>query len=98
MAITLREVLNQSKITVLILIQVSDDTTLTEARQVRGNAQDPSRKIMTPWMFDIKFSLITQFTFGSLTFAAVKMENSRCCLQGQHQSVTRRQMDKFHGL
>jgi hypothetical protein len=49
--------------------QVSDNTTLTEVRQEGGNAQDPSGKIMAPWMFDVNFSLDTPFTFGSLTFA-----------------------------
>jgi hypothetical protein len=28
--------------------QVSDDTTSKDARQERGSAQDPSRKIMAP--------------------------------------------------
>jgi hypothetical protein len=42
----------------------------TEARQVGVCAQDPSGKAMTPWTFDIKFSRGTEFTFGSLTFAA----------------------------
>ena len=52
------------------LLQISDDTTSTEARQVGGSAQDPSGKAMAPWTFDVKFPLGTQFTFGSLTFAA----------------------------
>jgi hypothetical protein len=42
--------------------------TSTEARQVGGSTQDPSGKIMAHWTFDMKFSLGTQFTFGSLTF------------------------------
>jgi hypothetical protein len=42
--------------------------TFIEARQVEGSAQDPSVTIMTPWTFDVKFSLDTQFTFRSLTF------------------------------
>jgi hypothetical protein len=54
------------------LIQVSDDTTSTEAWQEGKSAQDPSRKIMASWTFDIKFPLDTQFTFGSLTFTAMK--------------------------
>jgi hypothetical protein len=49
--------------------QVSDDTTSTEACQVGVSAHDPSGKIMTLWMFDIKFPLDTDFTFRSLTFA-----------------------------
>jgi hypothetical protein len=82
MAITPREGLNQSKLVVFILeidltsscfsrssSQVSDDTTSIEVHQEGGNAQDPSGKIMSPWMFDVKFPLNTQFTFGSLTFA-----------------------------
>jgi hypothetical protein len=44
--------------------------TSTDAHQKGGNAQDPSGKIMTPWTYDVKFPLGTQFTFGSLTFAA----------------------------
>jgi hypothetical protein len=43
--------------------------TSTEARQEGGSAKDPSGKTMTPWTFDMKFPLDTQFTFGSLTFA-----------------------------
>jgi hypothetical protein len=42
--------------------------TSTEARQEGGSAQDPFMKSMTPWTFDMKFPLGTQFTFGSLTF------------------------------
>jgi hypothetical protein len=41
-----------------------------EAHQEGGSAQDPSRNIMTPWTFDVKFPLSTQFTFGPLMFAA----------------------------
>jgi hypothetical protein len=52
------------------LSQVSDDTTSTETRLEGGSTQDPSRKIMTPWTFDVKFPFGTQFTYGSLTFAA----------------------------
>jgi hypothetical protein len=42
----------------------------TEAHQEGGSAQDPSDKNMARWTFDVKFPLGTQFTFGSLTFAA----------------------------
>jgi hypothetical protein len=59
------------------LSQISDDETSTEARQIRRSAQDPSRKIMTSWTFDVKFPLDTQFTFESLTFAAGEDENLR---------------------
>jgi hypothetical protein len=52
------------------LSQVSDDTTSTETRLEGGSTQDPCRKIMTPWTFDVKFPFGTQFTYGSLTFAA----------------------------
>jgi hypothetical protein len=52
------------------LSQISDDEMSTEARQEVGSAQDLSGKIMAPWTFDAKFPLGTQFTFGSLTFAA----------------------------
>jgi hypothetical protein len=34
----------------------------------REALKDPSGKIMTPWMFDVKFPYGTQFTFKSLTF------------------------------
>jgi hypothetical protein len=53
-----------------MLIKISDDTTSTEARQVRGSAQDQSKKIMVSRTFDVKFLCDTQFTFGSLTFVA----------------------------
>jgi hypothetical protein len=43
---------------------------LTEACQEGGITQDPSEKIMSPCTFDVKFHLSTQFTFGSLMFAA----------------------------
>jgi hypothetical protein len=52
-----------------ILLQVSDDKTSIEARQVGESIQDPSEKSMTHWTFIMKFPLSTQFTFGSLTFA-----------------------------
>jgi hypothetical protein len=52
----------------------------TKARQKRESAQDLSGKIMTPWTFNVKFPLDTHFTFGSLMFAAEKMESLGCCL------------------
>jgi hypothetical protein len=52
------------------ILKISDDTTSIEARQVGDCAQDPSGKAMASWTFDIKFSRGTEFTFGSLTFAA----------------------------
>jgi hypothetical protein len=55
--------------------QVSDDETSTEARQIEGSAEDPSKKIMTPGTFDIKFLCGTQFTLESLTFAAGEDRN-----------------------
>jgi hypothetical protein len=60
--------------------QVFDDTMSTKARQKRESAQDLSGKIMTPWTFNVKFPLDTHFTFGSLMFAAGKMESLGCCL------------------
>jgi hypothetical protein len=33
---------------------------------------------MAPWTFNVKFPYDTEFTFGSLTFAAGKMETSSC--------------------
>jgi hypothetical protein len=87
--------MNQSKLAVFILeidfasahfsrssSQISDDTTSTEARQEGGIAQDPFEKIMAPWMFDVKFPLGAQFTFGSLTFAAGKDEEHRMLTPG----------------
>jgi hypothetical protein len=53
-----------------IILKVSNDTTSAEARQVGESAQDLPEKTMTPWTFDVKFPLGTQFTFWSLTFAA----------------------------
>jgi hypothetical protein len=50
--------------------KTSDDTMSTEARQVGGSVQDPSRKTMAYMMFDVKFPCGTQFTFGSLIFTA----------------------------
>jgi hypothetical protein len=38
--------------------------------QVGEIAQDPSKKIMAPWTFNVKFPYDTQFTFESLMFAA----------------------------
>jgi hypothetical protein len=51
---------------------------------------------MAPWTFDIKFPCGTQFTFGSLTFAAGKNGNLKMLPQGQHQTALRRYMDKLH--
>jgi hypothetical protein len=59
------------------LTQVSDDTTSIEAHQEWGSAQDPSGKIMTPWTFDVKFPLGTQFAFGSMMFATGEDEELR---------------------
>jgi hypothetical protein len=50
--------------------KISDDETSTEARQEGGSAEDPSEKIMASWTFNVKFPYDTQFTFGSLMFAA----------------------------
>jgi hypothetical protein len=55
--------------------QASDD--VDKGVSGRGSDQDPSEKIMTPWTFDVKFPLGTQFTFGSLTFAAGEDEYLR---------------------
>jgi hypothetical protein len=81
MTITSRDDLNQSKLIVFIIeidlasscffrssLQVSNDMTSIEARQVEKSAQDLSGKIIAPWTFDVKFPLDTQFTFRSLTF------------------------------
>jgi hypothetical protein len=38
-------------------------------------------------MFDVKFSRGTQFTFGSLTFAAGEDRDLKMLPQGQHQST-----------
>jgi hypothetical protein len=48
--------------------------TSIETRQVGGNAQDPSTKIMTLMMFDVEFFCGTQLTFGSLIFAVGENE------------------------
>jgi hypothetical protein len=50
--------------------KISDDETSIEARQEGGSAEDPSEKIMASWTFNVKFPYDTQFTFGSLMFAA----------------------------
>jgi hypothetical protein len=55
-----------------ILIKISDDSTLTDARQEGGSAQNSSKKAMASRTFDVKFPCGAQLTFGSLTFAAVK--------------------------
>jgi hypothetical protein len=54
----------------------------TETRQEGESVQDPSRKIMTPWTFNVKFSHDTQFTFGSLTFDAGEDGNLKLLTQG----------------
>jgi hypothetical protein len=100
MTITPREGLNQFKthrvhprdssyiiVFFLILLQISDNMTSTEARQDGGSAQDPSRKTMTPWTFDIKFLLGTRFTFRSLTFAVGEDEDLKMLPQDQRQSI-----------
>jgi hypothetical protein len=66
------------------------------ARQEGGSAQDPSEKIMAPCTFNVKFPYGTQFTFGSLMFATGKDGNLEMLPQGQHQSASRRDMDKLH--
>jgi hypothetical protein len=96
MAITPRDGLNQYKFVVFILeidlaslhffwssSQISDDETSTEACREGENAQDPSEKIMTPWMFDIEFLYGTQFTFGSFTFTVGKDVNLKMLPLGQ---------------
>jgi hypothetical protein len=50
-------------------IQISDDKTSIEARQVGGSAQDLSTKTMASRTFAVKFPYGTQLTFGSLIFA-----------------------------
>jgi hypothetical protein len=57
------------------LSQISDDETSNEARKEWESAQDPSRKIMPPWTFSIKFPYDTEFTFESLMFTAGEDEN-----------------------
>jgi hypothetical protein len=78
------------------LSQISDDETSTETRQEGGSAQDPSGEIMAPCTFDVKFPCDNQFTFGSLVFTAGEDGNLKMLPQGQHQSASRRYMDKLH--
>jgi hypothetical protein len=42
---------------------------------------------MTPWTFDMKFPLGTQFTFGSLTFAMGEDGDLKMLPQGQLQTI-----------
>jgi hypothetical protein len=42
---------------------------------------------MTPWTFDMKFPLDTQFTFGSLTFVVGEDGDLKMLPQGQRQSI-----------
>jgi hypothetical protein len=42
---------------------------------------------MSPWSFNLKFPLGTQFTFGSLTFVAGEDEDLKMLPQGQRQSI-----------
>jgi hypothetical protein len=42
---------------------------------------------MTPWSFDVKFPLGTQFTFGSLTFTAEEDGDLKMLPQCQRQSI-----------
>jgi hypothetical protein len=52
-------------------------------RQEGESAQDPSRKAMAPWTFDVEFPLGTKFTFGSLTFVAGEDEDLRMLPPGE---------------
>jgi hypothetical protein len=61
---------------------ISDNETSTEARQEGESAQDPFRKIMTSWTFNVKFSYDTEFTFGSLTFTTEEDENLKILTPG----------------
>jgi hypothetical protein len=109
MTITPRDGMNQSRTIVFIpeidlasshfsqsSSQVSNDETSTETHQKGRSAQDPSEKIMAPWMFDVKFPCGSQFTFGSLTFVAGKDENLKMLPHGRHQNALRWYMDKLH--
>jgi hypothetical protein len=78
------------------LSQIFDDETSIETHYEEGSAQDPSRKIMTPSTFNVKFPYDTRFTFRSLTFAVVEDENLEMLPQGQHQSASHWYMDKLH--
>jgi hypothetical protein len=53
-----------------------------EARQEGESAQDSSGKIMAPWTFSFKFPYGTQFTFGSLMFAAGENGNLELLAKG----------------
>jgi hypothetical protein len=53
-----------------ILLQISDDQTSTEARQVGGRAEIHPCELMTSWIYDDKFSTSMQFLFKTSSFIA----------------------------
>jgi hypothetical protein len=54
----------------LILLQISDNKTSTEARQVEGSAEIHPYELMASWIYDEKFLTTMQFLFGTSSFTA----------------------------
>jgi hypothetical protein len=52
----------------LILLQISDDETSTEARQERESAEIHPGELMAPWIYDEKFLMDMRFLLGTLPF------------------------------
>jgi hypothetical protein len=54
----------------LILLQISDDQTSTEAHQVGGSAEIRPCELMSSWIYDEKFPMGMQFLFKMSSFTA----------------------------
>jgi hypothetical protein len=54
----------------MILHQISDDQTSTEARQVGGSDEIRPCELMTSWIYNEKFPTNMQFLFGTSSFTA----------------------------
>jgi hypothetical protein len=58
---------------------------LTEARQVRGSAEIHPAELMAPWIYDKKFSVGTQFMFGTLSFTMREDDDLEHLVQEQEE-------------
>jgi hypothetical protein len=71
-----------------ILLQISDNKTLTEARQIGGSAEIHLGELMATWIYDEKFLTDIQFLSGMQSFTVVEDDDLEHPTQEQEERRT----------
>jgi hypothetical protein len=51
---------------------------------------------MAPWTFEVKFSYVTHFLFGTLMFSTGEVKTLQLLTRVQRQVITNQSMEKVH--